>query len=171
MVSTVKPADAQTKAAAWEEVQRILKNEGEVFISVDYWNQRLGKYCTTENLFNNELFAGKDLVKVLYLNATEMFCEPYVLQSRYIYEFNPADLDAGASILVQKKFDYGNGKLTEGNPYWFEVQVRTQQNKPLIKQKDLESQETNYLSSVGLIFKTQEGAKSAYKLLKESVVR
>jgi hypothetical protein len=154
--------------AALTELKALLRTEGEVFIVVDTWNEASARNCTSENLFTNQLHSGgpADSLNVAYRNLTENFCDPYVLDTRLTYSFRLADLAVARAVLVQKTYNYGRGTLKEGEPSWFEVQIPARNNAALIRQLDIETREVSYIASLGLIFKTQAGAKRALALVK-----
>ena len=165
----VPSAIAQSSKDNLQQIQDIIKAEGEVFIAIDRINPGDSKVCLEENSFINNVQFNGDSAFVNYVNYTELFCEAYVLRSQYTYQFNLQAIDPATLRLVEKKYAIGQGKLREGNPGWYEVQAFTKDNKPLIVKNDLDSKQTEKVNTVSMLVKDKEKAKQVLNLLKTAL--
>ncbi len=168
-ILTAAGAKAQSRAQYLEKVSALVEKEGNLFIAVDQPKPDAAGICLEENEISNRLRFKNDSMFVDYTNYTELFCEAYVLKSHYQYQLNLKDIDPLTMRLVEKKYNYGKGKLKEGPAGWFEVQLFTKQKSPQVKKKDLESRDIEFLPTVSLLFQTKESARSALALLKSAV--
>lgn len=152
-------------------VEKLVKQEGELFIVVDRPKPNSSQVCTEENSISNVIKFTGNLAFVNYINYTELFCEAYVLKSHYTYQFNLEDIDPATLRIIEKRYDYGIGALKEGNPYWFEVQLFTKDEQPAIQKRDVESRQTERVATVSLIFKSKTGARQALTSLKSVIAK
>lgn len=160
------PVYSQSKIETLQQLEALVKQEGDIFLVVHYPKAGQEKPCVEENSLTNQLTFKGDSAYVNYINYTELFCEAYVLRSQYLYGFNLKDIDPSSIRLIEKKYNYGEGKLQEGPESWFEIQLFTKDHKPGIWKKDVESKQTEYTQSVNLLFKSKQGAKDAQALVK-----
>lgn len=159
-------AYSQAKPAHQHDLQALIKQEGDIFLVVHYPKAGQVKPCIEENSLTNQLSFKGDSAFVNYINYTELFCEAYVLRTQYLYYFNLKDIDPASMRLIEKKYNYGDGKLQEGPETWFELQVFTKDNKPVIRKQDVESKHNEYIQTVNLLFKSKQGAKEGLTLFK-----
>jgi hypothetical protein len=86
-----------------------------------------------------------------------------------MYHFSLKDIEGQTIRLVEKKYNYENGKLKEGPTSWFEVQLFTKDKKSSIRKRELETKQTEFITTVSLLFKSKEGAKEALALFKNAI--
>lgn len=160
---------AQSKAGELRDIQDIIKKEGELFIAINRVSPEDNKVCLEENSIINQVQFTGDSAFVNYINYTELFCEVYVMRTQYTFHFALKDIDPAAIRLVEKKYNIGNGKLTEGNPGWFEVQLFTKNNKLAIIKREQESIQQEILTTVSLIVKDEDTARQVQRSLKTAL--
>jgi hypothetical protein len=160
---------AQSRNDKLQEIQGIVKSEGEIFIAIDRINPGDSKVCLEENSFINHVQFNGDSAFVNYVNYTELFCEAYVLRSQYTYQFNLQAIDPTTLRLVEKKYAIGQGKLREGNPGWYEVQAFTKDKNPVIVKNDLDTKQAEKVNTVSMLVKDKEKAKQVLNLLKSAL--
>jgi ABC-type uncharacterized transport system ATPase subunit len=66
---------------------------------------------------------------------------------------------------VQKKYNLGKGKLSDGQDQWYEVHLFIRQDQPLIRRKEVSGEE-ELLNTTRILFKSSEGARQALATLK-----
>ncbi len=165
-IAGFSPAEAQSKEQKLLSLSQLVKKEGEVFVAVDKYYDNLERTCTVEDYFNNQLTFQGDVATIQFLNHTESPCERTFLRTEADFAFNLNDLDPARLMLVQKKYNLGKGKLSDGQDSWFEIHFFTQKDQPLITRKDKTSSEAEQVSTVRVMFKSQEGAKQAMATLR-----
>ena len=148
------------------ELQQLAKQNGEVFIAVEYPHAEQAKNCRLEDVFTNTVSFAKDSLTVDFDNYTESFCEATKLETHLLYRVRLSDLDPTKTVLVQRKYNLKTNKLLEGEPVWYEVQANTVGGKPLAKEQNLLEPQTRLVNQFRIIFKTQESAKRALTLLR-----
>jgi hypothetical protein len=166
-ILSVASISAQSKAGKMQEIQEVIRTEEELFIAIDRIRPEDSKACLEENSISNQVQFTGDSAFVNYINYTELFCEAYVLRTQYTFQFDLQDIDLAMMRLVEKKYDIGNGKLKEGKPGWFEVQLFTKDKKAAILKRDIESKEQEKVSTVSLLVKEKEPARQLLTLLKD----
>jgi len=149
------------------QLQTLAKQEGEIFIVVEYPHAEQQKNCRLEDLFTNTIAFSKDTLLVDFNNYTESFCEVTKLETRLLYQVRLSDLDPAKLILMQRVYNLKDKKLLEGSATWYEVQLNTREAKPLVTEKSVIENQTRRISQFRLLFKTQEGAKRAQAALRE----
>lgn len=159
-------SQAQTAGNRLLDVQEIVRKGGELFIAIDRFNREGNKTCLEENSIANVVQFTGDSAFVNYVNHTELFCEVYVMRTHNTYQFSLKDIDPATMRLVEKSYNVGEAKIKEGKPGWFEVQLFTKDKKNLIKKRDIESKQTEQVSTINLIVQEKEEAKKAMSLLK-----
>jgi len=160
---------AQAISPPLKGIEKLVQEQGDLFIAVDYPKPGQDKFCLEENSFSNQIQFKGDSAFLNFINYTELFCETYVLRTQYIYHFNLKDIDSQTIRLVEKRYDYGNGTLKEGPASWFEMQLFTRGNKPYIRKKELETRQTEFTDTVSVLFRSKEGAKEALALFKTAI--
>jgi hypothetical protein len=150
-------------------IEKLVKEEGDLFIVIDYPKPGKEEVCLEENSLSNRIQFKSDSAFINYINYTELFCEAYVLRTQYMYHFSLKDIEGQTMRLVEKKYNYENGKLKEGPTSWFEVQLFTKDKKPSIRKRELETKQTEFITTVSLLFKSKEGAKEALALFKNAI--
>jgi hypothetical protein len=162
-------AQPNSPANSRQALESLVKKTGEIFVSVDAFQEQHNKICTIENVFSNGIAIKGDTVKINYLNYTESFCEAFVLQSKMIYTFSLKDLEPAKLLLTQRNYNVGKGKLTDGQAIWYEIHLFTRQQKPLIAMRDLDTRKTEHVSEMRLLFKTKEAAQKGLVHLRSLV--
>lgn len=160
---------AQTDASKLHEVQEIVKKEGELFIAIERFNKDANKPCLEENSIANIIQFTNDSAFVNFVNHTELFCEVYIMRTHTTYHFSLKDVNPATIRLVEKKYDVGDAQVKEGKTSWFEIQLFTRDQKSLLKKRDIESKQTEWVSSVSIIVQEKEAAKKAISLLKSVI--
>jgi hypothetical protein len=160
---------AQTADEKLKEIEQLVQKEGDLFLAIDRKNPQDGKVCLEENTYQNTVLFTGHQAQVSFINYTELFCEVYVMRSQFIYQFDLKDVDPATIRLVEKKYNLGNGSLKEGTPGWFEVQLFTHNQQKTITRRDVESKQSDYLSTVSIMVKEKETAKKVIALLKSSL--
>lgn len=162
-------ANGQSQEPSIQSLRQLLDKEGEVFVAVDRYYEKLKRTCTVEDLFRNQLSVNGELVTIRFLNHTESPCEQSFLHSEADFTFLLNDIDPARLLSVQKQYPLGNGTLSDGQAAWFEIHLFTRQNQPLIQRKDRSDQAVEMSTTVRLLFKSQEGARQALAVLRSMV--
>lgn len=155
---------AQTRQPT-QSLSEVFEREGEVFVAVDKYYENLERTCTVEDLFNNRLSFRDGVITIHFTNHTESVCERTFLKTEIDFIVSLRDLNAGHPRLVQKKYNLGKGRLSDGQDQWYEVYLFTRQDQLLIRRKEASGEEET-LSTARMLFKSQEGTKQALAILK-----
>lgn len=148
------------------QLQTLARQEGEVFVATEVWNEAQQKDCLLEDLFTNTVAFTTDSLLVHFTNYTEAFCEVTQLETKLVYQVGLRDIDPATVRLAQRNYNLNGKQLLEGQKTWYEVQLNTRQGKPLVTERDLKEPRIRMLSQFRIIFKTQEGAKHAQAALR-----
>ncbi|QHT70642.1 hypothetical protein GXP67_30310 [Rhodocytophaga rosea] len=154
-----------------QQIEALVKQEGEIFIVVSHQKAGQTKSCLEEDALSNQISFIQDSAFVQYVNHTELFCETYVLHSQFTYKFSLKDIEATSLRLIEKKYDYGEGKLEQGPDTWYELELISSHKKFSITKVDMISKQTENIASVNLLFKSKNGAKEAMALFKNELKR
>lgn len=149
------------------QLQAIAKQEGEVFVALEYMHPEQHKKCRMEDLFTNTISFRKDSLVVEFDNYTESFCEATKLETQLTYHVRLYDIDPTKIVLMQRKYNLKNNTLLEGKTSWYELQINTKAAAPLVKEFSHKESERKKINQFRLIFQTQEGAKHALNALRE----
>lgn len=168
-VCTAASIYAQSNTGKLQEIQELIRKEGDLFIAIDRITPGSHKVCLEENSIQNQVQFTGDSAFVNYINYTELFCEVYVMRTQYTYRFDLKDIDPATMRLVEKKYPVGNGQLKDGKPGWFEIQLFTNDQKAAILKRDVESRQTERVSTVSLIVLEKESARHVLSLLKSEL--
>jgi hypothetical protein len=161
---------AQPGDTSLKEIEQLVQQEGELFLAIDRVSPQDNKVCLEENSILNTVKFSADSAFVNYINYTELFCEVYVMRTQYTYHFDIKTIDPATIRLVEKKYSIGAGKLKEGNPGWFEVQLFSRDNGKTIIRRELDSKQSEGVSTVSLIVKEKDTAKKVIALFKASLL-
>ena len=157
---------AQTGNTGLKEIEQLVQQEGELFLAIDRLGPEDNKVCLEENSIQNTVVFTADSAFVNYINYTELFCEVYVMRTQFTYHFDIKTIDPATIRLVEKKYNIGTGKLKEGNPGWFEVQVFSRDTGNTSTRRELDSKQSEKVSTVSLIVKEKDTAKKVIAILK-----
>ncbi len=149
------------------QLQNLAKQEGEVFIALEYMHPERQKKCRMEDLFTNTLAFRKDSLIVDFDNYTESFCEATKLETQLTYHVRLHDIDPAKIILMQRKYNLKNNTLLEGPTSWYELQINTKAAAPLVKEYSHLETAHKAINQFRIIFKTQDAAKRALTALRE----
>ncbi|MDJ1498182.1 hypothetical protein QNI19_34890 [Cytophagaceae bacterium DM2B3-1] len=149
------------------QLQTVAKQEGEIFIALEYMHPERNKPCRMEDLFTNTIAFNRDTLVVDFDNYTESFCEAINLETQLTYHIKLRDIDPSKIILMQRKYNLKNNKLLEGPLSWYELQINTKGQLPVVKEQSHKESQLRRINQFRIIFKTQEGAKKALAALKE----
>ncbi len=166
-VATAVPPSVAQSPNYRTQLQTIAKQEGEVFIALEYLHPEQQKKCRMEDLFTNTVSFTKDTLVVEFDNYTESFCEVLKLETQLTYLVRPRDIDPTKIILMQRKYNMKANTLLEGSASWYELQINTKAARMVAWEKSTIEDKTQKVSQFRIIFKTQDGARRALTALRE----
>jgi hypothetical protein len=77
----VLPVQAQSRAQQLNSRSELLSNEGEVFVAIDQYYEKLKRICTVEDPLNNQVSFRDEMVTIHFTNHTEFACERTFLKT------------------------------------------------------------------------------------------